>query len=218
MSETIASRRPLIIGVVVTVAFLAIVTGAVVWALGRSGAPVVDEAATREAFASAMRKAKVEAEYPVGAPIPLESVEPSGEHPFSAEFTAEELSALLAAFAYSAPANGSTVQLGRATVRITGPGTLGIDADVSVDDNVYSASVEGPVSYGFGSVSSPGATSARVEGVPLNETQRAQLTNAVVDYLNAYLSAAPGLRVGSIRITTDGVVVTGAAPDRLAYP
>ena len=44
------------------------------------------------------------------------------------------------------------------------------------------------------------------------------IKKAVLDYVNAYLAAAPGLRVGSARVTGDSVVVTGVAPDALTYP
>lgn len=212
------SHRALIIGVSVVVVFVAIVVGTVVWALGRSSTPRTDPAATRAAFASAMEKAGVEAAYPAGAPIELASIEASGSHPFSATFTGEELSALLATFSYDFTAEGTTVTLGRADISVISTGTMGLNGSVTVDGKSYSAVVEGPVTMRFGTVESPGATSATVEGFSLSGGQLDQATDAVLRYVNAYLSAAPGLKVGSARVTGDGVVVVGTAPDRLAYP
>jgi len=218
VAEDTTSRKAVIISVIVGVVFVAILVGVVVWALNRPSTSGPDAAANRAAFDSAMSKASVEASYPPGAPIPLTSVKATGEHTFSATFTAEELTALLSAFSYTAELNGSKASVGRATVRLAGPDSLGLDASVNVDGNTLGATMEGPIAYSFGSVTSAGATSANVEGVSLNAAQKTQLTDAVVGYLNAYLAHAPGLRIGSVRIASDGVVVTGNAPDRLTYP
>lgn len=212
------SRRGIIIGVTVVVVFIAIVAGTVVWALGRSSAPRADPAATRAAFASAMKKADVDADYPANAPIDLVSVEASGSHPFSATFTGEELTALLATFSYTYTDNGTSATLERADISVVGAGTMGLRGGVTADGKSYSAVVEAPVTMRFGSVESPGATSASVEGFSLSGGQLDQVTTAMLDYVNAYLAAAPGLRIGSARVIADGVVVTGTAPDRLEYP
>ncbi len=212
------SRRAIIIGVSVVVVFVAIIVGTVVWALGRPSAAQQDPAATRAAFASAMKKAGVDASYPTSAPVELTGVEASGSHPFSATFTAEELSALLTTFPYAYTANGTSVALERAVISVIETGTMGLNTGVTVDGKGYSAAVEAPVELRLGSVTSPGATSATVEGFSLSSGQLAQVTTAVIDYVNAYLSAAPGLRVGSARVTGDAVVVTGVAPDTLTYP
>jgi len=213
-----SSRRAIVIGVVVVVLFIAIIVSTVVWALGRSSAPRTDPAATRAAFASAMKKAGVDAAYPPGAPIELTTVRATGGHPFSATFTGEELSALLATFSYTYTANGSSATLDRADISVVTTGTLALNGGVTVDGKSYSAVVEAPVTMRFGTVTSPGATVATVEGFNLKGDQLDQLTSAVLDYVNAYLSAAPGLRIGSARVTGDAVVVTGTAPDRLDYP
>ena len=218
MAENTTTRRTIVISLIVTVVFVGIVVGTVVWALGRPDVSALDEAAMRTAFASAMAKASVEATYPADAPIALTSVQAEGEHPFSATFTAEELTALLSAFSYSTVVNGSEATVQNATVRLAGPDALGLSGSVSADGNTYSATMVGPVAYSMGSVTSTGITSANVEGITLDAQQREQLTVAVVDYLNAYLANAPGLRIGSARVTASGVVVTGAAPDRLTYP
>lgn len=212
------SRTAVIVGIAVVVVFVAIIVGTVVWALGRSSSPQQDPAATRAAFASAMRKAGVDAEYPADAPIELVSVKAAGGHPFSATFTGEELSALLSAFSYTLTANGSSATVESANVSVITTGTMGMNGRVTLDGKSYSAVVEAPVTMQFGTASSPGATSASVEGFTLKGDQLAQLTTAVLDYVNAYLSAAPGLRVGSARVTGDAVVVTGTAPDALTYP
>lgn len=212
------SRRALIIGVSVVVVFVAIIVGTVVWALGRSTATRVDPAATRAAFASAMEKAGVDAAYPAGAPIELASVETTGGHPFSATFTGEELTALLATFSYTFTENGTSATLERADVSVVTTGTMRLNGGVTVDGKSYSAVVEAPVTMRFGSVKSPRARSATVEGFSLGGRQLDQVTAAVLDYVNAYLAAAPGLRIGSARVTGSGVVVTGTAPDSLEYP
>lgn len=210
------SRRGLIIGIAVAVVFLAIVAGAVFWALSR-GDTGPNREALRAPFESAMRKASVEASFPA-QPVELGSVTASGGHPFSATFTAEELGALLNTFSFTADIAGSKAQVRRAGLRFLGNDVIELDARVEVDGSTYSAVVEAPVEFRDGAARSRGATRATAEGISLNAAQRAQLTNAVLAYVNAYLQAAPGLDVGSARLTPDGIAVTGTAPDRLEYP
>ncbi len=42
--------------------------------------------------------------------------------------------------------------------------------------------------------------------------------DALIDYFNAYLAAAPGLTIESASIGADGVSVTGTAPDSITFP
>ena len=218
MAENTSSRRAIIISVVAAIALVAVLVGVVVWALNRPSVSAVDPAATRSAFASAMRKASVDATYPPDAPVPLTSVIPTGKHAFSATFSAEELTALLSAFSYTARVNGTSATLQRATVKLVDPNTLGLTATVNSDGNTFSATMEGPITYELGRAASTGATSANVEGITLDSDQLTQLTDAVLGYLNAYLDDAPGLRIGSARVASDGLAVTGVAPDSITYP
>ena len=215
-TEQRPSRRGLILGIVAAAVFLTDHVGAVVWTLGRGDTSGPGRAALRTAYESAMRKAGVEASFPA-EPVELSSVVPSGGHPFSATFTAEELGALLNTFRFTADVDGSTVLVRRANLRFPGESGIELDARVGVDGSAYTALIEGPVSFRDGFARSPGATRATAEGISLNAAQRVQLTRAVLSYVNAYLQAAPGLDVGSAKLTPDGVAATGTAPDRIEF-
>lgn len=215
-TEKTSSRRGLYIGIVVVVAFLAIVAGSIVWALGRGDSGGQDPAAIKTAYESAMSKAGVTAPYPA-EPVELTSVVPSGAHPFSATFTAEEVAALLSTFPLTVDVDGTSVMLRAVSMGFPEAGTARLRTRVSVQDKTYSAVVVAPVVYEAGTVRSPGATSATAEGFTLSKSQRAQLTGAVITYANEYLSSAPGLTIDTAEITADGMVVTGTAPNSLEF-
>jgi len=209
------SKRGLYIGIAVVVAFLAIVAGAVVWALG-SASNSAPAASVGPAFESAMRKAGVTAEYPA-EPVELTSVVPTGAHPFSATFSADEVAALLSTFPYTASVDGTEIVMRSATMEFPEPGVAFLRTRVEVQGTPYSATLLAPVTFEDGKITSPGATKATAEGFTLNESRRAQLTDGVITYANEYLSSAPGLTVESAEITADGMVVTGMAPDSLSF-
>lgn len=210
-------RTGLVIGIVaalVAAAFLAVVVYLV---LGSMRATDGSAARTRADFAKAMKKAGVKAAYP-GQPVALTSVVPSGSHPFSATFTAGEIAALLNTFRFESDVAGMRISLGRVRASVPEPGSAKLSAMVTANGGTYSGTVELPLSYSAGGISSPGVSVLTVEGISANEGQKAQVGGALVDYFNEYLSAAPGLSVELAAITADGVRVTGTAPDSLAYP
>lgn len=215
-TEKKSSRRGLYIGIAVVVAFVAIVAGSIVWALGRGDSGGQDAKAIRSAYESAMRKAGVTAPYPTG-PVELTSVVPSGAHPFSATFTAGEIAALLSTFPLTIDVDGTSVALRTVDMSFPESGTVALRTRVSVQDKTYSAVVVAPVVYQDGVIRSPGATKATAEGFTLSESQRAQLTRAVITYVNEYLSSAPGLTIDTAEITDDGLEVTGTAPNSLEF-
>ena len=214
-TEKKPSKRGLYIGIGVSVAFLAVVAGSVVWALGsaKTSAPA---ASVAPAFESAMRKAGVTAEYPAD-PVELTSVVPSGAHPFSATFSADEIAALLSTLQYTANVDGTEIVMRSATMEFPEPGVSFLRAKVEVQGTPYSATLVAPVAFEDGKITSQGATKATAEGFSLNASRRAQLTDGVITYANEYLSSAPGLTVESAEITADGLVVTGRAPDSISF-
>ena len=163
-----------------------------------------------------MLKAGVTAEYPA-APVELKNVVPGGAHPFSATFTADEVAALLSTFRHAAVVNGTEVALLGATMTFPETGVARLSTRVAVQDSIYSAMMLAPVAFKDGRITSPGATEATAEGFSLSGAKRAQLTNGVITYANEYLDSAPGLTVDSAEITAEGLVVTGTAPDTLAF-
>ena len=215
-----AARRrwvPWVAGGAVVLVFIMLVVGTVVWALSRSPAGAIDSAKTRSAFDSAMHKAGTTASFP-DAPVELTTLRASGGHPFSATFSDDELAALLNTYTHTATVAGSKISMRAVTLRLAGDGAARISATVDVDGSAYGGAVTGPIGFTNGLVTSPGATSASAEGFALNAGQRAQITGPLLGYFNAYLSAAPGLKVGTANVTPDGFAVTGIAPDRIEVP
>jgi hypothetical protein len=211
-------RTGIIVAVVaslVAVAFLVAVVLLVMRSSGGSG--VADTAATKAAFDSAMQKAGVTAGYP-GQPVELTSVVPTGSHPFTATFSAEELAALLNTFVYEYDVAGTRIALRNASLGSSAPGVADISASINANWSTYSGSVTLPLTFASGRVSTTGVTALTAEGFPANDGQKAQAGSGLVDYFNAYLAAAPGLTIESASIGADGVSVTGMAPDSITFP
>jgi hypothetical protein len=74
------------------------------------------------------------------------------------------------------------------------------------------------VNFSAGHITSPGATKATAEGFSVGGDRAKQASAALVEYLNLYLGAAPGLTIMKAEVTPDGFKVTGTAPDTLTLP
>lgn len=196
-----------------------IVAGAIVWAVLDSGSqPTTAGRSTfadlEPAWASAMRKADVEATFPA-APVQVEAVTTTGRQPFEATFTAEEMSALLAVYRFEAemPATLSSVR-----VAFPDDGVAEITARIRLQGATYEGVATMPLEYSVKGIDSPGLTALTVDGFKVTGEQRRQASDALLAYLNGYLRAVPGLTVEQARITAGGLVVKGMAPVRIENP
>lgn len=167
----------------------------------------------RTAYESAMAKAGVDAQFP-GRAVDLSDVEVTGSQPLDATFTAEEVSALLNIYRFS----GSTdVALSDVDVEFPSAGVVQLSGKLNYQGSSYRATMTAPVAFD-GRITSPGATSLNVSGFSVSGQQRTQATQAVVDYFNEALQAAPGLTVESASIGASGVRVQGTAPTSISHP
>jgi hypothetical protein len=205
-----------VIGVMSAVIVVGALVGVVVWALGR-GAHPADFSAYKPGFDSAMAKAGTKATFP-GAPVELSGVSATGSHPFEATFTADEITSLVNVFRWTTDIQGTSVAVSGVTVGFPSVGTASLDAVVKVNGSSYSGSLEGPVDYRSGAITSAGATKVVAEGFTVSGDRATQATNMLLVYLNGYLGAAPGLKVDKAAVTADGVTVSGTAPDSLTLP
>ncbi|MEI7815225.1 MAG: hypothetical protein WCJ13_10625 [Coriobacteriia bacterium] len=205
-----------VIGIVIAVIVIGSLVGLVVWARGR-GASSSDFSIYRPGFESAMLKTKTTATFP-GAPVELGGVSATGSHSFQATFTAEEITALVNVFRWTTDIQGTSVAVSGAQIGFPSAGNASLSATVKLNNSAYSGTLEGPVAYTGGTLTSPGATKVLAEGIPIGGDRATQATNMLLVYLNAYLAAAPGLTVDSADITASGVTVKGTAPDSLALP
>jgi len=185
--------------------------------LSRNGGPATSTATESTAFRSAMRKAEVVADFP-SRPVVLASVRAVGSHSFSATLTPHELAALLNAFAFESDVAGIRLQLSDTRIEIPEAGSVKLHTTGTANGAAYGGSVTLPAAFANDRIESPGATALAVEGIPGSAGQRAQVGSALVAHFNAWIAAAPGLRIESARIDVGGFVVEGTAPDRLAYP
>ncbi len=114
------------------------------------GSGVVDTAATRAAYDSAMQKAGVDAQRTPAQPVELTSVVPTGSHPFSATFSADELAALLTTFVYEYDVAGTRIALRDVRLSSSAPGVADMSASVSANGSTYSGSVTLPLTLRVG--------------------------------------------------------------------
>jgi hypothetical protein len=204
------------IGVLSAVIVIGALVGVVVWALGR-GAKTQDFSAYQTGFDSAMKKAGTKATFP-SAPVELAGVSASGGHPFEATFTADEITSLVNVFKWTTEIQATSVAVSGVTVGFPSAGNASLDAVVKVNGSSYSGTLEGPVEYQSGAITSSGATKVVAEGFTVGGDRAKQATDMLLVYLNAYLKAAPGLTVNKALVTADGVSVSGTAPDSLTLP
>ena len=206
------------VGILIAVVVIGALTGVVVWALSRSrSGGQSDFSAYRGAYESAMRKAGVSAPFPA-APVDITSVTSTGTHPFEATFTAEEITALVNVFTFSASVKGTSIAVGRPRIELKATDAVRLSGSVKLDGSSYSGSVEGPVRFESDRITSPGATKATAEGISVGGDRARQATAGLIDYLNLYVGASPGLTIASAEVTPEGFKVTGTAPDSLTLP
>jgi hypothetical protein len=205
------------VGVVFAVGMIVLV----VWAISSRGEPTAAPAPSFDRFrsdwSSAMRKAGVEATFPAG-PVEITEVRGTGRTPFEAEFTADEISALLNVYLYRIEEGGQEVALSDVSVAFPSQGVGSIEARLVYDGAPYDAFASAPLTYSAKGISSPGLTSLNVEGFSVGGARRKQAGDALLGYLNSYLNAAPGLTVQQAQIVPGGLEVKGTAPAQLEHP
>jgi hypothetical protein len=204
------------IGILCLVLVVGALVGVVVWARTRN-APTTDFSAYRPGFESAMRKAGTTATFPA-APVDLQGVSATGSHSFEATFTADEITALVNVFPWTTEIQGTPVAVSGARIGFPSAGNASLRARVKVSGSSYSGTVEAPVRFQMGAITSTGATKVLAEGIAVKGDRAAQATDMLLVYLNAYLAAAPGLDVYAADVTNAGVHVKGSAPDALVMP
>jgi hypothetical protein len=214
------SRRGLWIAIGILSAVLVVggLVGIVVWSLGQNDAPPSSAellASYRDAWASAMKKASVEASFPA-EPVDITALKAAGQHDFEATFTAEEITALVNAYRY-AP-SGQAVTLREVSVRFPAAGQGALSCSAVINGSGYSAELAGPAGFENGQIVPQGQISVSVEGFGVGGERARQAVEAAFGYLNEFLAAAPGLTVESAEITAEGVRVKGTAPDVLYNP
>jgi hypothetical protein len=215
------ARRGLWIALGVLAAFVVVggLVGLVAWSLTRPAPAATSERealmAYRGAWASAMRKASVDATFPA-EPVDITQLNAAGQHAFQATFTAEEITALVTVYRYAPP--GQAVTLRQVTLRFPGAGEAVLSGSAVINGSGYSAEIAGPVGYENDGIVAQGKVRVSVEGFGVGGERGRQAADAALAYLNEFLDAAPGLTVDSAEITTDGLRVTGKAPDMLINP
>ncbi|MFU8890905.1 MAG: hypothetical protein ACNA76_04490 [Anaerosomatales bacterium] len=209
--------------IIIAVSFVVIVglVGLVFWAItssgGGSSAPRPGFERYEGAWASAMAKASVEATFPAG-PVDVTAVRVTGSQPLEATFTGEEMAALLSVYRYRATVAGQSFALRDVSVEFPEPGVTALRLTLDTGGSSYKARAEAPLAYERGSITSPGLTSLRVEGFSVGGSRRQQAGDGILDYLNEFLDATPGLNVDEARITADGLEVRGTVPESIEHP
>lgn len=206
------------VGLIVTVVVLGALAVSVWLQLAAQRTPVSSRFVSASAFASAMRKAQVNAPPAPTSPVELTSVEPIASHSFEATFTYSELSAVLDAFSHTVNVSGMNVALSRVTI---GPGktrgAMTLSGNVTAAGTTYTGKVSGTVQFVGGHIIEPAPLDVQAEGATLNGTQAQQATQILLAYLNAYLEAAPGLQISSATVTPEGVHASGTAPNSISW-
>lgn len=224
--DALRRRRNARIGIISVVVVIALITGSltwlVVWAL-RDDEPapsrqVTSVEAYRDGWESAMRKAGVEGEFP-GGRVDLEQVTSIGRQPFSATFAPAEVEALLAVYRFRPEAFSGRAELEQVDLEFPDAGQAELEARATLSGRSYAARVSAPVSFMDGRIVVDGREAdLSVEGFSVGGTQRQQAIEAMNQYLNSLLQAAPGLTVENAEIVPGGVRVTGTAPVSIQHP
>jgi hypothetical protein len=162
-----------------------------------------------------MRKAGVAYPEVPSVAVDLKSVQPTGSHHFDATFTYEELVALLEAFTFT-PKSTKDIDFRVKSVNMGGTG-LRVYGDVYANGMALKGWIEGPVVFADSKIKPNGSFIADTNGFAIDGARAAQVANIAITYLNAYLAAAPGLKVQSATVTSEGIHATGTAPDRIAW-
>lgn len=214
------SARAMKIMLIVVSVVVAGMVALIVWAIGTSGGtsgsqPTFDR--FEPGWESAMSKAGVVATFPAG-PVDLTQVRTSGSRPFSATFTAEEMSALMSVYRFETTERGFTVSAGDVDVAFPEDGVADLNAVLYAQGSRYRARATAPFVYDGTQIASPGFTSLRFAGFAVTGSRRDDAAEGFLMYLNRYLDAAPGLSIESARIVTGGVEVEGIAPESIEHP
>ena len=125
--------------------------------------------AYRTPFESAMEKAGITATFP-GAPVELTDVTPTGSHPFTATFTAEEVTALLNVFRWTTDIQGTSVaRLGRRRSAFPAEDTVSLQRAASKVERHHVQRVARRPARRIesGAITSTGATKVSAEGFPV---------------------------------------------------
>lgn len=207
-----------IVALVTVLAFVALVA----WALWVASRPEQSAPAPRfdrfePAWTSAMSKAGVEATFPAG-PVELKQLRAKGRRSLEATFTAEEISALVNVYRYTAKISGAEVALSSVGIDFPQPGRVALSGSLVTGGSGYAAEAAAPATYSSGRIRSGGLSSLTVEGFSVRGDRRQQAGDALLTYFNKYLDAAPGLTVESAEIVDGGVVIRGFAPTGLVNP
>jgi hypothetical protein len=206
-----------VIALLVALFFIGLVAWALWTASRPSSAPPTPPFDRFEAgWTSAMAKAGVEATFPAG-PVRLENVQHSGRRPFEATFTAEEISALLGVYRYETTISGTEVALRSARASFPSAGTVELNGTLLTGGSAYQAQASAPITYSSGEIRTTGLTSLVVEGFTIGGDRRRQAQDALLEYFNRYLDAAPGLAVDSAEAIEGGVRVVGFAPTKVVH-
>lgn len=215
------SRRTKWILLAVSLAVVAGIVGLIAWAVigsgGGSSVPRPGFEQYESAWSSVMDKASVEATFPAG-PVDVTGVRFTGSQPFEATFTGEEMAALLSVYSYQAEVAGRTFAMRDVSVGFPEAGVTDLRLTLETGGSSYKARAEAPLAYQNGSITSPGLTSLRVEGFGVGGSRRDQAGEGIIDYLNEFLDATPGLTVEEARIVPGGLEVRGTAPLSIEHP
>jgi hypothetical protein len=209
-------RSWVVAGVVVAVVLIVLAALALFfWWQAQQPAPIAQHEANG-AVESALRKARVDAPVIPATTIDLAQIKATGSHPFDATFTYDELVALLSTFTYL-PQSARGVNFTVNSLVRTGSGELKVYGDITSRGMSLRGWIQGPVKFSGGKIVPNGDFVANTNGLTVKGTQALRTALIAIAYLNAYLRAAPGLKVQSATITTAGIHVTGTAPDRISW-
>jgi hypothetical protein len=201
-----------------------LVVGGLIWLVlwSQRSEPVAEQVndfeTNRSDWESAMRKVGVEADFPSG-PVDVEEIEASGEQAFSATLTEREVSALLVVYRYRSDEFADRLGLERVDVSFPEPNRVVLEGQVLVNGERFQARAEAPVTFAAGRImiNRPEAR-LTVEGFPVGGSRREEAMEAISEYLNAMLTATPGLEVESAEVLEGSVRVEGTAPTRIEHP
>jgi len=209
-------RGWVIAGVAIAIVLIALAAlVAFFWWQAQQPAPVAHPL-VNSAVESALRKAHVSAPPIPATTIDLTQIRATGSHHFDATFTYDELVALLSTFTYlPRSTRGVTFTVNSITQADTGE--IKLYGDIASRGMSLRGWIQGPVKFADGKIAPNGDFVANTNGLTVKGSQALRTALIAITYLNAYLRAAPGLKIQSATITSGGIHVVGTAPDRISW-
>ena len=203
------SAVTVVLWVAVGIVVVVLVAGAV-FAIASGKAEPTSYGFNAPALKSGLAKAGISAP-DLSEPVDASKVSFSGSKPLDAEFTDEELSAMLNAVFVT-----TRIPITNLAVKLHAGSTVDASGEGQYHGKWYSGWIKGPADAAGNTVTSSGSTGYGVASVPVPLAgYKDQVTQFALDIINAHLAIVSGLKITKIEVSDGKVRVVGVVPAKM---